>query len=539
MPRIRKKTSKRGTTRHREKIKHKISEHRKKTKKQARKDKAAGKLVQKKSKKDPGIPNNFPYKDQILAEVEEQRRQAAAERQRRKEEKRAAAAAAGDDSNDPEERPTPEDIDVDEKDGQGFDGIMSLRPAPIAHSKEDNNAAKGQIPAIPVFPGPATLRDILQKADVVLHVVDARDPVACMSDALTEAAQGKLAVLLNKADTVPRESLVKWLAHLRRSHTVLPFRVSSAFMPSGTLVEPPNKKVKPMPMDDALGLDGLWTYLDNVAETKNSDELVVAVTGVTNAGKSAVINSMLGSDVMSMYNTHMAGSAKGPSTTTSALEVVATMRGNDVRRIRFIDTPGLQFARAASLTEQEREAKRARDVLLRCRGRVDRLKDPLFAVTHIVAHADAQDLMLAYSLPAFLQGDVTGFLAGVARVSGLIKKRGVLDHAGAARIVLRDWCTGKMTRYSTPGTPVGTAEGDADAVVVGSVRSRKELRSAVNLKLVRMEAGASDERDIEWDVEWDEEVEEEEEEEESPGRDPESETRRRVSFLVETEKRRR
>ena len=35
-------------------------------------------------------------------------------------------------------------------------------------------------------------------------------------------------------------------------------------------------------MDDALGLDGLWTYLDNVAETKNSDELVVAVTGVTN-----------------------------------------------------------------------------------------------------------------------------------------------------------------------------------------------------------------------------------------------------------------
>lgn len=25
-------------------------------------------------KKDPGIPNNFPYKDQILAEVAEQRR---------------------------------------------------------------------------------------------------------------------------------------------------------------------------------------------------------------------------------------------------------------------------------------------------------------------------------------------------------------------------------------------------------------------------------------------------------------------------------
>lgn len=45
-------------------------------------------------------------------------------------------------------------------------------------------------------------------------------------------------------------------------------------------------------------------------------------------------------------------------------------------------------------------------------------------VTHIVTHADTQDLMLAYSVPAFLHGDVTGFLAGLARVSGLIKKVG-------------------------------------------------------------------------------------------------------------------
>lgn len=43
-------------------------------------------------------------------------------------------------------------------------------------------------------------------------------------------------------------------------------------------------------------------------------------------------------------------------------------------------------------------------------------------MTHIVSRGDTQDLMLAYSLPAFLQGDVTGFLAGLARVSGLVKK---------------------------------------------------------------------------------------------------------------------
>lgn len=334
--------------------------------------------------------------------------QAAAERQRRKEEKR--AGAAGDDSNDLEKSPTPADIDVDEKDGQGFDGIMSLRPAPIPKNKENNNVVKERIPVIPVFPGPSTLREVVQKADVVLHVVDARDPAAGISDALAEAAHDKLTVLLNKIgvydmwtgfsesdgviDTVPRESLVQWLVHLRTSFTVFPFRVSSAFMPSGTPFETRNKNAKPMPKDDALGLAGLWTHLDNLAQTKNGEELIVAVTGVTNvsvrpgsrsesyltndqSGKSAVINSILGSDVFSTYDTHMAASAKGPYTTMRAREVVATMPGNDARRVRFIDTPGLQFVRAASLTEEEREAMRARDVLLRCRGRIDRLKDPL------------------------------------------------------------------------------------------------------------------------------------------------------------------
>ena len=79
------------TIKQREKVKHKVTETRKKKQKQAKKN------VQWKSSplhfsylmgefgflhhvrcvehpKDPGIPNNFPYKDQILAEVAEQRR---------------------------------------------------------------------------------------------------------------------------------------------------------------------------------------------------------------------------------------------------------------------------------------------------------------------------------------------------------------------------------------------------------------------------------------------------------------------------------
>jgi nuclear GTP-binding protein len=80
---------------------------------------------------------------------------------------------------------------------------MSLRSAPISaalKTKDSRNAVKEQAPIIPILPGPSTIRNVIQKADVVLHVVDARDPAAGISDALLKEAKDKsLVVLLNKA----------------------------------------------------------------------------------------------------------------------------------------------------------------------------------------------------------------------------------------------------------------------------------------------------------------------------------------------------
>lgn len=117
----------------------------------------------------------------------------------------------------------------------------------------------------------------------------------------------------------------------------------------------------------------------------------------------------------------------------------------DGKPIRFIDTPGLTWSAATTNVESDSlEGLRARDILLRSKGRIDRLKDPSFtsmflacsisfarsltlgsgfhAVTHIVSRASAEDLMLIYSLPAFTKGDCTAFLSGVARSNHLVKK---------------------------------------------------------------------------------------------------------------------
>ena len=64
---INKKQSKRQSTKVRCKVEKKVREHARKLKKEKKKN--PGKFL--KSKKDPGVPNNCPFKDQVLAEAQE------------------------------------------------------------------------------------------------------------------------------------------------------------------------------------------------------------------------------------------------------------------------------------------------------------------------------------------------------------------------------------------------------------------------------------------------------------------------------------
>jgi nuclear GTP-binding protein len=80
-------------------------------------------------------------------------------------------------------------------------------------------------------------------------------------------------------DSVPRESLVSWLSHLRLTYTTLPFRVAEAFLPSKPNPPPASKKI-PVNLDDARGPDAVWQELRKLK--KSDEELVVALTGVTN-----------------------------------------------------------------------------------------------------------------------------------------------------------------------------------------------------------------------------------------------------------------
>ena len=73
--------TKRTTTSQRVKAEKKVREHNRKIRKDKKKN--PGKYA--KSKKDPGVPNECPFKEKVLQEVEVAREQKAAEKERRRE----------------------------------------------------------------------------------------------------------------------------------------------------------------------------------------------------------------------------------------------------------------------------------------------------------------------------------------------------------------------------------------------------------------------------------------------------------------------
>lgn len=79
-------------------------------------------------------------------------------------------------------------------------------------------------------------KQVVDLADVVVQVLDARDPMACRSPeverSVAEAGPSKqLVLLLNKVDLIPKEAAQKWLAYFRTQHPTIAF--SATHSPPG------------------------------------------------------------------------------------------------------------------------------------------------------------------------------------------------------------------------------------------------------------------------------------------------------------------
>ncbi|KAL1681245.1 P-loop containing nucleoside triphosphate hydrolase protein [Schizophyllum commune] len=474
-------TSNRTKTHERRKLHNKLREGKKKKAKAAKKDVT----WKSKHKKDPGIPNNYPFKDQLLAEVAEQRRIKAA--------KKAANAEAAE-----------QDAAAELSDDGDFDGVASIsakklnvatvtlkdarRAAAAAEAEEDEEEDAPML----MDPDLPNLRAVLDKADVVVEVLDARDPQTFRSAELEKyvSEAGKKAMfVMNKIDLCPREAVAAWYSHLSADRPTFLFRSSSSCLPPPPVSDAKGKGKAPS--NDAIGAGPILEQLQKWASEKKGDEpLTVAVVGVTNSGKSSLVNSLLKKLALPIYT--LATSSRGPTTTEVPHEVSLS------EKVTIIDTPGLSWVPLPP-DDEAANVVRARDILMRNKGRIDRLKDPEPAVDHFVSRATTEDLMLLYNLPAFMKEDSTAFLTGVARAKQLIKKHGAVDLTNASRVVLRDWSTGRIKWY-TPGPTSSAGPSEAVEAILSRLPTRKELRRAGGL--VKLTPGTVDERSVELDAPW-------------------------------------
>ncbi|XP_074990880.1 guanine nucleotide-binding protein-like 3-like protein isoform X3 [Calonectris borealis] len=186
------------------------------------------------------------------------------------------------------------------------------------------------------------LRKVLAASDVVLEVLDARDPQGCRSPQLEAAVRRaghrqRLVLVLNKIDLVPRDVVAAWLKYLRGEFPTVAFKAC-------TQQQSRNLKQSRLPVatvpDDVLaggacvGADCLLRVLANYSRSGEvKTTITVGVVGYPNVGKSSLINSLKRSRACGV------GAAPGVTRCLQAVQLD--------RHIQLLDCPGVVMATGA------------------------------------------------------------------------------------------------------------------------------------------------------------------------------------------------
>lgn len=405
--------SKRQTTRIREKVKKRVREHNRKERRAARKH------PHKAPTKDPGIPNMCPFKEEILKEAADRKRRAEEEKLRRREDRHDEVM----------KRRSLEKLQKDaEKRQKEFDLLLAKKDNSDGELKTNKSSSEVEGSRKAYY---REFSKVLEASDVVIQVLDARDPIGSRCTELEQAvmasgANKKLVLLLNKIDLVPRDNVESWLKHLRNEFPAMAFKASTQTQRHNlsqskvplTLV---NKEL--LQSSNCLGADSLIKLLSNYC--RNADiktAITVGIVGFPNVGKSSVINSLKRSKACRVGGT--------PGVTKS-MQVVYL-----AKNIKLLDSPGVVLAS---------DTNEAAMALHNC-AKVETLDDPVKPVEAILKRCNKQQLMLHYNISEF--DSVPEFLAKFAKRRGHLKKKGIPCVDKAARTVLNDWNSGKISFFT-------------------------------------------------------------------------------------------
>ncbi|KAL2725791.1 hypothetical protein V1477_018229 [Vespula maculifrons] len=253
------------------------------------------------------------------------------------------------------------------------------------------------------------LYKVIDSSDVVLQVLDARDPMGTRSPPVekylkTEKPHKHLMFILNKVDLVPNWVTQRWVAILSSEYPTIAFHAS--------LTHP-------------FGKGSLINLLRQFAKLHiDKKQISVGFIGYPNTGKSSIINTLRSKKVCKVAP--IAGETK-------VWQYITLMR-----RIYLIDCPGVVYPSKETDTEK----------VLKGVVRVELVQNPEDYVSSVLERVKAKYLCKTYKIEGWT--DHIDFLEKLARKSGKLLKKGEPDITITARMVLNDWQRGRLPFYVAP-----------------------------------------------------------------------------------------
>ncbi|KAJ9457962.1 Nucleolar GTP-binding protein 2 [Diplonema papillatum] len=261
---------------------------------------------------------------------------------------------------------------------------------------------------------------VIDSSDVILQVLDARDPMGTRSKYIenylkTEKKFKHLVFILNKVDLVPTWVTARWLQILSKDRPTIAFH--------GSMENPFGK-------GNLINLLRQFSRLHGAVKGKKGGKKTVSVglIGYPNVGKSSVINTIRNKKVCKV--------APIPGETKVWQYV------NLSKSIFLIDCPGV-------IHDSDHKNNDVQAVL---KGivRVERIGEDKEAVIQTILEIiKKEDLMKTYEIKEEWESP-DDFLDKIAIHRGKLLRGGVPDRDIAGRMVVNDWIRGRLPWFNAP-----------------------------------------------------------------------------------------
>ena len=287
------------------------------------------------------------------------------------------------------------------------------------------------------------LDQVIENSDVILEVLDSRDPLTCRNKDLENKIKSgknskKIILVLNKIDLIPVQNAIDWQKYLSNEFPCVLFKsntqTQSANLSQSNLFDKNLKDQKEyiteiLKGNKSIGGEELLNLLKNYSriDGNTKSNIVVGVIGIPNVGKSSLINSLTRGKNVGVSNT--------PGFTKGLQEVILD------NNIRLLDCPGVVMSND--------ENSILHNVI-----RTEDIKEPIEVVGKILKKMSQEYFLNTYNLDiSILKGSeltIEKIVYLVGEKMKKYKKGGVVDLDKSARIIINDWNLGRLKYYSVP-----------------------------------------------------------------------------------------